>query len=383
MNRAYTVSLLDGLQQAGYELDARLKSDYEQHIAAENERNRPDPKDRFAMFMPLPRPAEMTIPAARMQSLAAANDVALITLGRTSGEFLDRKKADFELTRKERALIEETCRAFHAAGKKAVVVLNIGGVIETASWKNRPDAILCAWQAGQEGGNSVADVLSGKASPGGRLTMTFPVRFADAASSANFPVDMTANVDITNSGEKKNSIRNVDFTDYEEDIYVGYRYFDTFGKEVSYPFGYGLSYTTFGYASPAVKETDDAYVVTVQVTNTGSRAGKEVVQLYAAAPDRAEANKPEKELKAFAKTRELQPGETETVELKLPKADLASFDAAASAWVVTPGRYELLLGASSRDIRAALTVEAAAAETVVGDLLAPEVGLRLLERPGR
>jgi len=383
VNRAYTVSLLDGLQQAGYRLDARLKTDYERHIAAENERNRPDTTDRFAMFMPLPRPTEMTIPAARMRALAAANDAALITIGRTSGEFLDLRKADFELAREEKAMLDEVCRAFHAVGKKVAVVLNIGGVIETASWKNGPDAILCAWQAGQEGGNSVADVLSGKASPSGKLTMTFPVRFADAASSANFPIDIAADIDITNSGKKKGSVKNVDFTDYEEDIYVGYRYFDTFGKEVSYPFGYGLSYTTFDYASPKVKSEDDAYVVTVQITNTGKRTGKEAVQLYVAAPDRVEANKPEKELKAFAKTGELQPGETETVVLKLPKADLASFDAAASAWVVTPGRYELLLGASSRDIRAQVAVDAAASKTVVNDLLKPEAGLHPLERPRR
>ncbi len=383
VNRAYTVSLLDGLKQAGYELDGELKTAYEQHIAAENERNRPDTTNRFAMFLPRPRPTEMMIPAARLQALAKANDVALITLGRTSGEFLDRKKADFELTREEKALLNDVCRAFHAAGKKVVVVLNIGGVIETASWKNRSDAILCAWQAGQEGGNSVADVLSGKASPSGKLTMTFPVHFADAASSANFPIDMAANMDISNSGEKKNSLKNVDYTDYEEDIYVGYRYFDTFGKEVSYPFGYGLSYTTFEYAAPRVETTEDAYLVSVQITNTGKRAGKEAVQLYVAAPDRATANKPEKELKAFAKTRELQPGETETLVLKLPKANLASFDTASSAWVVTPGSYDLLLGASSRDIRAKAAVDAAASSVPVGDLLKPQGKLRLLERSGR
>ena len=383
VNRAYTVSLLDGLKQAGYELDGELKTAYEQHIAAENERNRPDTTNRFAMFLPRPRPTEMMIPAARLQALAKANDAALITLGRTSGEFLDRKKADFELTREEKALLNDVCRAFHAAGKKVVVVLNIGGVIETASWKNRPDAILCAWQAGQEGGNSVADVLSGKASPSGKLTMTFPVHFADAASSANFPIDMAANMDISNSGEKKNSLKNVDYTDYEEDIYVGYRYFDTFGKEVSYPFGYGLSYTTFEYAAPRVETTEDAYLVSVQITNTGKWAGKEAVQLYVAAPDRATANKPEKELKAFAKTRELQPGETETLVMKLPKANLASFDTASSAWVVTPGSYDLLLGASSRDIRAKAAVDAAASSVPVGDLLKPQGKLRLLERSGR
>ena len=142
-------------------------------------------------------------------------------------------------------MLKAVSDAFHAAGKKVVVVLNIGGVIETASWKSVPDAILCAWQAGQEGGNSVADVLSGKASPSGKLTMTFPVKFEDAASSANFPIDMRVSTDLVNKGGKKNDVKDVDYTNYEEDIYVGYRYFDTFGKQVSYPFGYGLSYTTF------------------------------------------------------------------------------------------------------------------------------------------
>lgn len=380
VNRAYTVSLLDGLRQAGYKLDEGLKSEYEAHIAAENLRNRPDTTNPFAMFMPLPRPAEMTVTAARLQSLAADNDVALVTLGRTSGEFLDRKKADFYLTREEKALLDDVCNVFHAAGKRVVVVLNIGGVIETASWKHLPDAILCAWQAGQEGGNSVADVLTGKSSPSGKLTMTFPIDFEDAASSANFPIDVEANIDISNSGEKKGDVKNVDYTDYDEDIYVGYRYFDSFGKEVSYPFGYGLSYTTFEYGQAQVQSSEDSYVVTLQIKNTGSRAGKEVVQLYVSAPDNAAANKPAKELKAFAKTGELQPGQAQTVTLELPKSYLASFDAEASAWVVTPGRYELLIGASSRDIRAKLSVEAAESRTAAGNLLRPKAELDLLTR---
>lgn len=380
VNRAYTVSLLDGLRQAGYKLDEALKSEYEAHIAAENLRNRPDTTNPFAMFMPLPRPAEMTVTAARLQSLAADNDVALVTLGRTSGEFLDRKKSDFYLTREEKALLDDVCSVFHAAGKRVVVVLNIGGVIETASWKHLPDAILCAWQAGQEGGNSVADVLTGKSSPSGKLTMTFPIDFEDAASSANFPIDVEANIDISNSGEKKGDVKNVDYTDYDEDIYVGYRYFDSFGKEVSYPFGYGLSYTTFEYGQAQVQSCEDSYVVTLQIKNTGSRAGKEVVQLYVSAPDNAAANKPAKELKAFAKTGELQPGQAQTVTLELPKSELASFDAEASAWVVTPGRYELLIGASSRDIRAKLSVEAAESRTAAGNLLRPKTELDLLTR---
>ena len=171
----------------------------------------------------------MALSADQLSNWAAQTDIALITLGRMSGEFVDRKVSDFNLSKEESKLINDVCRTFHAAGKKVVVILNIGGVIETASWKSAPDAILCAWQAGQEGGNSVADELSGKASPSGKLTMTFPVKFEDAASSDNFPIDMRVRTDLMNKGGKKNDVKNVDYTNYEEDIYVGYRYFDTLG----------------------------------------------------------------------------------------------------------------------------------------------------------
>ena len=379
VNRAYTVSLLEGLKNGGYQVDSRMQPLYEQHIAAENERNRPKDDSPFARFMPLPRPAEMVLTPAVLQEQVAANDVALITLGRLSGEFMDRTTQDFNLSREENQLIADVCRAFHAVGKKVVVVLNIGGVIETASWKALPDAILLAWQAGQEGGNSVADILSGKASPSGKLTMTFPVQFADAASSANFPINVKANIDITNSGTKKSDTRNVDYTLYEEDIYVGYRYFDTFRKQVSYPFGYGLSYTTFAYDKAAVKADNGVYTVSVEVKNTGKVAGKEVVQLYVSAPDVA-ANKPEKELKAFAKTKELKPGEAVVVTLKVNADDLASYDEAASAWVVTPGNYKFLVGASSRDIKATLEAEVAAATQKTNDILKLQEPMSLLKR---
>ena len=379
VNRAYTVSLLEGLKNGGYQVDSRMQPLYEQHIAAENERNRPKDDSPFARFMPLPRPAEMVLTPAVLQQQVEANDVALITLGRLSGEFMDRTTQDFNLSREENQLIADVCRAFHAAGKKVVVVLNIGGVIETASWKALPDAILLAWQAGQEGGNSVADILSGKASPSGKLTMTFPVQFADAASSANFPINVKANIDITNSGTKKSDTRNVDYTLYEEDIYVGYRYFDTFRKQVSYPFGYGLSYTTFAYDKAAVKADNGVYTVSVEVKNTGKVAGKEVVQLYVSAPDAA-VNKPEKELKAFAKTKELKPGESVVVTLKVNADGLASYDEAASAWVVTPGNYKFLVGASSRDIKATLEAEVAAATQKTNDILKLQEPMSLLKR---
>lgn len=376
VNRAYTVSLLDGLKNAGYVVDEALKNSYEAYLKAEKERLS---KDKKEWFMPDTRPAEMAVSAQVIREQAAKADVALVTLGRTSGEFLDRMVADFNLTKEEQNMLKAVSDAFHAAGKKVVVVLNIGGVIETASWKSTSDAILCAWQAGQEGGNSVADVLSGKASPSGKLTMTFPVKFEDAASSDNFPIDMRVSTDLMNKGGKKNDVKNVDYTNYEEDIYVGYRYFDTFGKQVSYPFGYGLSYTTFAYDKAAVKADNGVYTVSVEVKNTGKVAGKEVVQLYVSAPDVA-ANKPEKELKAFAKTKELKPGEAVVVTLKVNADDLASYDEAASAWVVTPGNYKFLVGASSRDIKATLEAEVAAATQKTNNILKLQEPMSLLKR---
>ena len=288
--------------------------------------------------------------------MVAKNDVALITIGRTSGEFLDRYIADFTLSEAENQLIKVVCDAFHAAGKKVAVVLNIGGAIETASWKAMPDAILCAWQAGQEGGNSVADVLKGNASPSGKLTMTFPVNFEDHASSANFPIDEVANTNIINNVKTSFDRKNVDYTVYEEGIYVGYRWFDTKGIEVSYPFGYGLSYTTFEYSNPVIVPGKKETTVTVDVKNTGNYAGKEVVQLYVTAP-KGNLDKPAQELKAFTKTAELQPGETQTVTLVVKNEDLASFDEAQSAWVVDAGTYNFHVGASSRDIKATLAAD--------------------------
>ncbi|WP_373727995.1 fibronectin type III-like domain-contianing protein, partial [Bacteroides heparinolyticus] len=172
----------------------------------------------------------------------------------------------------------------------------------------------------------------------------------------------------------------VDYTRYEEDIYVGYRYFDSFGKQVSYPFGYGLSYTTFEYANPAVKQDDGLLTVTVEVKNTGKFAGKEVVQLYAAAPNSAKMNKPEKELKAFAKTRELKPGETAVVTLQVKAADLASYDEASASWVVDGGTYKLLIGASSRDIKAELSADVAALTQKTNNVLKLRESITTLKR---
>ena len=354
VNRAYTVSLLEGLRKAGYAIDAELEKTYTKYIKEETERLNPKSDDPMAMFMPKIRAGEFVPSARLLDKMVRANDVAIITLGRNSGEFFDRKVADFTLTEQESGMIEAVCAAFHEAGKKVVVILNIGGVIETASWKNLPDAVLLAWQAGQEGGNSVADVLKGVANPSGKLTMTFPVRYEDHASSRNFPIDMAFGM----FGKDKDAEpqRNVDYTEYEEGIYVGYRWFDKQGLEVSYPFGYGLSYTRFEWSEASVKSSRGETAVSVKVTNTGKIPGKDVVELYVAAPQ-GELDKPVKELKAYAKTRELQPGESQLVTLKVKNSELASYDESASAWVTDAGHYDFMLGSSSRDIRATLCAE--------------------------
>ena len=388
VNHAYVVSLLDGLKNGGYTVSDEIKTAYEKYIADAKEAQKKAleemaKKDKqaamLASFMPGTLPAEKQFTADELTAQANVADVAIITIGRISGEFLDRKAADFNLNASERLLIQQVCEVYHKAGKQVVVLLNIGGVIETASWKEMPDAILCAWQAGQEGGNSVVDVLSGKQSPSGKFTMTWPVNFTDAYSSRNFPIDEDPKIDMLNQGQK-GTVRNVDYTDYEEDIYVGYRYFDSFEVPVSYPFGFGLSYTTFEYSDAKIAQKNDIYDVTVTVKNTGSREGKEVVELYISAPDNKAANKPAKELKAFAKTKQLKPGESETLTLSITAADLASFDEAASAWVVAEGEYQFLVGASSQDIKATLTANAKSFQTKVNDVMKPQVQMNLLKR---
>ena len=362
VNRAYTVSLLDGLKNAGFNVDESNKETTLKHIAEEAAAFKAslEGKDQLAAFFPAPRPSELVPANKEVEASAKANDIAIITFGRNSGEFFDRTAADFELSASERKLLESVTKAFHKAGKKVVVVLNVGGVIETHSWSWMPDAVLLAWQAGQEGGNSVTDILTGVESPSGKLPMTFPMNLMDAASSLNFPIDATKDVYFTNRREDIGQ-KDVDQTDYAEGIYVGYRWFDKYNISVSYPFGYGLSYTTFEYSEPTVKNDGKTITATVRVKNVGEVAGKEAVQLYVSAPE-SQLDKPVKELKAYAKTGKLAPGESQVLTLTFPTSELASFDEEASAWKVDAGTYKFLFGASSRDIRCTAEAEAAASE---------------------
>ncbi|MDO4215823.1 MAG: glycoside hydrolase family 3 C-terminal domain-containing protein, partial [Bacteroidales bacterium] len=346
VNRAYTVNLTEGLKNAGLEADATIQGMYDGWIKSENARLdsiKATMGGNAWMFNETAGemdPAQLDLTAA-----AQANDVAIVVIGRNSGEGSDRNVENFELSAFEQGMIKNATAAFHAAGKKAIVILNIGGAIESASWKNIPDAVLCAWQGGQEGGNSVADVITGKANPSGKLPMTWPVKFTDHKSSANFPINQGV-IQNPSIPAPATEVKDVDYTNYEEGIYVGYRWFDTQNIAVSYPFGYGLSYTTFTYAAEDVKAEGDTYTVEVTVTNNGEVAGKEVVELYVSAPA-ATMDKPAQELKAFAKTPVIEPGKSAKVTLTVKADELASYNEATSSWEVEAGTYTFKVGASS------------------------------------
>lgn len=353
VNEAYTVSLEEGLEQAGFEVNQKAKGIFEAHKAA-NKEAFVKPEGMNAMFQPYD-PPEFLPTAEQLQEIVADTDIGIITIGRNSGEGGDRvEKDDFLLSGEEQNMIATVCKAFHDAGKKVIVVMNIGGVIETASWKAQPDAILLAWQGGQEGGNSVADILSGKVNPSGKLPMTFPVHLNDHASNANFPLDgkpMSITDLLFGQDEKpeEEKVKNIDYTVYEEGVYVGYRHFDTKNLEVSYPFGYGLSYTNFEMSNLNVQVANDSILLTLTVQNTGEQAGKEVVQIYASKLN-STIDRPVQELKAFAKTDILQPGETTELSFYIQATDLQYWDEQQNGWQLEKGNYSIKAGNSSRDI---------------------------------
>lgn len=374
VNHAYVVSLIEGLNNAGFTVDPALKKAYEAYIP-EAQAKMPKSTNQFAAFLPKHLIPEMNLSASELQASARNNDVALITIGKTSGEFADRYISDnFNLTAAEKKMISDVCTAFHKAGKKVIVVLNVCGVIETKSWIGGPDAVLTAWLPGQEGGNSVCDILTGKETPSGRLPMTWPVSYNDVPSKADFPTPdeisddqlleaLKGFADVRTSGERKN----FDYTEYNDGIYVGYRYYTTKNVPVSYPFGYGLSYTSFKYGKPVVsKDSQGNLTLTVEVKNTGKVAGKEVVQVYVSAPGK-DMDKPARELKGFAKTRKLNPGESQTVSIAIPYESLASFNEKDSQWQVEAGTYTVMVAKNAADAKpltATVSEEGRVTETV-------------------
>ena len=384
----YTVSLIEGLRSAGYEVYKPLIATYTQHLAAEEKRLFPNGRPPFSL-MPPARADEKQFTADELNAAIEGSDVAIISLGRKSGEAADRSEADFYLKDGEAQLIKAVSEAYHAKGKQVIVLLDICSPMDVASWQDQVDALVCTWQGGQESGFSVADVLSGRVNPSGKLPMTFQINYGDAYADKNFP----ANVDDKTLGamfmwgynkdqapKERTPQANIDFTNYEEDIYVGYRYFDSFGKPVAYPFGFGLSYTTFEYDDLEVEEEDGVYTIKVDVKNTGKRAGRNVVELFVAAPNSKKLNKPEKELRNYAKTKLLQPGEEETVTMTVKTSDLASFNEKASAWKTDAGVYTFMICSSANTVEAKATAKVKAWTQKVHNVMQPNVKLNVLKR---
>lgn len=335
VNYKHAVSLLDAFQNNGYKISKSMIRTYQQFIDSVTNNSAQVKKKQAVDFHD-----EMDISLKQIKEQEKNSDIGIITIGRSSGEGFDRKeKDDFCLSKNEIALINNVSSVYHKANKKVVVVLNIGGVIETDSWRDAADAIVLAWQTGQEGGNAVFDILNGKQSPSGKLAVSFPIKYSDVPSSSpamfpGLPVDNPVNAL------------------YNEGIYVGYRYYSSFNIPVAYEFGYGMSYTKFEYSDLKLSNNvfDNKIQVEVTIKNTGKVSGKEVVQLYITAPT-SQIDKPVYELKCFAKTNFLNPNDSQKLSFEITPKQLASFWSGKSEWIADKGNYEVLIGASSKDIR--------------------------------
>ena len=331
VNTRYVVGILDALKACKeIRLDEKLMGIYEDWI-------RENPFDEGQGWGRVPWCQKEMEVTDEMLGCARDNDVSLVIIGRTAGEDQDNNAGpgSYCLTETEEDMIRRVCQA----SKRTVVVLNVGNIIDM-SWvkKYHPQAVLYAWQGGQEGGNGVADVLTGKVCACGKLTDTIAERIEDYPSTENFG----------------DPFKNY----YKEDIYVGYRYFETFAKDkVLYPFGYGLSYTGFGIKAEILKNTEEELTVAAEVVNTGAVKGKEVVQVYAKVPQGKLGN-PARRLIGFAKTGELKPGEKEEVVIAIPKYDLTSYDDSGvtghkSCYVLEEGTYEIFVGSDVRSAESA------------------------------
>ena len=325
----YRSNLMDGLRQNGVRMEEELAQRYAQWCAVPG--NLPDENAWGQWPMSYP---EMPLTESIVADAAKASDVALVVIGRAAGE--DRENllepGSYYLTDEEKRMLDLVTARFD----KVCVIMDCGNAIDMGwveDYGDKLDAIVYAWQGGMEGGYAVADVLTGKVNPSGRLTDTIARRYADYPSSAYF------------GGKASNA--------YVEDIYVGYRYFETFAQDkVLYPFGYGLSYTQFELQAKAEREGDEIRV-SVEVKNVGDVAGRQVAQCYLTLPCGALGN-PSKVLAAFGKTALLAPGQSETVQLDINLADFASYDDAGSAghescFVLQAGVYGVEVGQNVRD----------------------------------
>ena len=311
---------------------------------------------------------EFSISEEQLQQMSRDCEAAIITIGRSAGEGSDRSvETDYVLNDKELALIRATASAFHAQGKKLIIALNIDAVVEVTKWQDLADALLITWLPGQEAGNAFANIITGKTNPSGKLPQTMALSYSDIPSATAFP-----------GTPKRSPSESV----YNEGIYVGYRYFSSFGKPVAYPFGYGLSYTQFEMKKlKAPTKFSKKLSLSVEVTNVGEVAGKEVVQVYLSAPAKS-MDKPALELKAFAKTELLSPKQSQTFSFTLTPESLASFDTARSAWVVEAGTYTVKVGNSVENIlqTATFTVPKEIVVQKVADVLKPNKAFDELKR---
>ena len=363
VNPDHCVNIVDGFKAAGIACTPALKNIYEKMVEFADVRQEAEHESDWGWGLGRAQYPEITLNERAVTNQAKAADVAVFTITRQAGEGWDRSAGGdkgFNLTADEQQLLEHVSDKFHKEGKKVIVVINSGSVINTSSWKGLVDGILLAWQPGEEAGHCVADIVTGKVNPSGKLPMTWPNDLMDHPSSKQFPTTASDNDKVCR---------------YKEGINVGYRYFETAGKAVSYPFGYGLSYTTFSYRDLKVKASGKGFTAQVTVINTGRVAGKEAVQLYVTAP-KGSIEKPAIELKAFGKTRLLEPGEKQTLTFTVSDYDLASFHEAGSEWVADAGTYTVKAGAAVDDIRAHATYKLKKAFTQkVTDVLHPKQAL--------
>ena len=319
----YTVNLMEGLEKAGVNFDRELAQVYQNWCEAPD--NVPDHGwwGHWPYFY-----EEMPLEEKTVQQAAKKSEVALIVIGRAAGE--DREntltEGSYYLTAKEKAMLKLVSRYY----KKTVLILNTGNIMDMSFIsKYRIAAVVQAWQLGQESGNALADVLTGRVNPSGKLADTVAKTYADYPSSKNFG--------------------NREFNNYEEDIFVGYRYFTTFCPEkMLYPFGFGLSYTTFGIQPVSFAHENGLSTLQIRVTNTGNYPGKEVVQVYCQSPA-GKLAKAARNLVAFQKTELLAPGEETVLTLEISDYACASFDDCGitgpkDAFVLEPGEYRLLAG---------------------------------------
>ena len=337
VNVEYEVNLYEGFKKLNnhVEICEELADFYRDYI-------RNEIADTFYWPGQKPEPA---LPDELCKQVRAYTDTAVISISRFSGEGWDRdlkghavyEEGDFYLSSAEKAMVEKVKQYF----PKIIVVMNVGGMVDT-QWFFGDDAIqsvLMAWQGGMEGGTAAAELLCGIGNPSGKLADTFAKRLEDYPSTENFH-------------------ESDDYVDYTEDIYVGYRYFETIpgaAERVNYPFGYGLSYTEFHWDILSAEQIGESIRIVVAVKNTGKFAGKEVIQVYAGAP-RGKLGKANRSLVAFQKTSLLQPGETQELTLEFPIYAMASYDdlgkVAKSAYVLEKGKYNFYVGNSVRNTAA-------------------------------